>query len=41
MSQTLELRHRVVQSIHRYMDAHEFIEVETPMLLKGTRKGEA
>ena len=39
MAQTLELRHRVVQAIHRYMDAHEFIEVETPMLLKGTPEG--
>jgi aspartyl-tRNA synthetase len=39
MSQTLELRHRVVQAIHRYMDAHEFVEVETPMLLKGTPEG--
>lgn len=39
MSQVLELRHRVVQTIHRYMDAHEFVEVETPMLLKGTPEG--
>jgi aspartyl-tRNA synthetase len=39
MTQNLELRHRVVQAIHRYMDAHEFIEVETPMLLKGTPEG--
>ena len=39
MQQTLELRHRVVQTIHRYMDAHEFVEVETPMLLKGTPEG--
>ena len=39
MAQTLELRHRVVQAIHRYMDAHEFVEVETPMLLKGTPEG--
>src|SRR5436189_6245812 len=39
MAQTLELRHRVVQAIHRYMDGHEFIEVETPMLLKGTPEG--
>jgi aspartyl-tRNA synthetase len=39
LAQTLELRHRVVQAIHRYMDAHEFIEVETPMLLKGTPEG--
>jgi aspartyl-tRNA synthetase len=39
MTQTLELRHRVVQAIHRYMDSHEFMEVETPMLLKGTPEG--
>src|SRR5579864_1685048 len=39
LTQTLELRHRVVQAIHRYMDGHEFIEVETPMLLKGTPEG--
>src|SRR5256884_265621 len=35
----IDLRHRVVQAIHRYMDAHEFMEVETPMLLKGTPEG--
>jgi len=39
LTKTLELRHRVVQAIHRYMDGHEFIEVETPMLLKGTPEG--
>lgn len=39
MTETLELRHRVVQAIHRYMDSHEFMEVETPMLLKGTPEG--
>jgi aspartyl-tRNA synthetase len=39
MQQTMELRHRVVQTIHRYMDANEFVEVETPMLLKGTPEG--
>ena len=39
MQHTLELRHRVVQTIHRYMDANEFVEVETPMLLKGTPEG--
>ncbi|HEV2141057.1 MAG TPA: aspartate--tRNA ligase [Candidatus Dormibacteraeota bacterium] len=39
LTHTLELRHRVVQAIHRYMDGHEFIEVETPMLLKGTPEG--
>ena len=39
MTHNLELRHRVVQAIHRYMDAHDFMEVETPMLLKGTPEG--
>jgi aspartyl-tRNA synthetase len=39
MQRTLELRHRVIQTIHRYMDANEFVEVETPMLLKGTPEG--
>ena len=39
MARTLELRHRVVQAIHRYMSSREFIEIETPMLLKGTPEG--
>jgi aspartyl-tRNA synthetase len=39
MTRNLELRHRVVQAIHHYMSAREFIEVETPMLLKGTPEG--
>ena len=39
MQQMLELRHRVVKAMHRYMDANEFVEVETPMLLRGTPEG--
>src|SRR5438093_6607443 len=39
MARTLELRHRVMQAIHRYMSSREFIEIETPMLLKGTPEG--
>src|SRR5207302_744672 len=39
MTHNLELRRRDVQAIHRYMDAHGFMEVETPMLLKGTPEG--
>jgi aspartyl-tRNA synthetase len=39
MQRAMELRHRLVQTIHRYMDANEFVEVETPMLLKGTPEG--
>jgi aspartyl-tRNA synthetase len=39
MLRMLEMRHRVTNSMHRYMDANEFVEVETPMLLKGTPEG--
>jgi aspartyl-tRNA synthetase len=39
MQRMLEMRHHVVNTIHRYMDANEFVEVETPMLLKGTPEG--
>src|SRR5438552_16003352 len=39
MQRMLEMRHRVVKAMHRYMDEHEFMEVETPMLLKGTPEG--
>jgi aspartyl-tRNA synthetase len=39
MRRMLETRHKVTKIIHSYMDANEFIEVETPMLLKGTPEG--
>ena len=39
MQRMLEMRHRIVKSMHTYMDQHEFVEVETPMLLKGTPEG--
>ena len=39
MQRILETRHRVTKIIHAYMDANEFVEVETPMLLKGTPEG--
>jgi aspartyl-tRNA synthetase len=39
MQRMLEMRHSVVKTMHRYMDANEFVEVETPMLLKGTPEG--
>jgi aspartyl-tRNA synthetase len=39
MQRILELRHRVNKIIHGYMDEHEFIEVETPLLVKGTPEG--
>jgi aspartyl-tRNA synthetase len=39
MQAILELRHRVNKTIHAYMDEHEFVEVETPLLVKGTPEG--
>ena len=39
MQRMLELRHRLVKVMHSYMSDQEFIEVETPMLLKGTPEG--
>jgi len=39
MQRVLELRHRVNKIIHAYMDENEFIEVETPLLVKGTPEG--
>ena len=35
----LELRHRVAQETRRYMDGQDFIEVETPVLIKSTPEG--
>ena len=39
LQRTLELRHRVNKIIHSYMDEHEFVEVETPLLIKTTPEG--
>ena len=39
MQRMLELRHRVNKIIHAYMDEKEFVEVETPLLVKGTPEG--
>jgi len=39
MQRNLILRHRVNQFIRDYLDARDFVEVETPILLKSTPEG--
>jgi aspartyl-tRNA synthetase len=36
---SLELRHRVAQEVRRYLSDHDFLEVETPVLIKSTPEG--
>ena len=35
----LELRHRMAQEIRKYLDSQQFLEVETPTLIKSTPEG--
>ena len=39
MQRVLETRHRVNKVIHAYMDERDFVEVETPILMKSTPEG--
>ena len=35
----MELRHQVCRKVRSYLDSNEFIEVETPYLIKSTPEG--
>ncbi len=39
MQTNLTVRHRIIKAMRDYFDAHEFIEVETPILIKSTPEG--
>ena len=39
MQRNLRLRHRIVQTLRRYLEEQRFIEIETPMLTKSTPEG--
>jgi len=39
MNRRLRLRHRITRSMRGYLDAHGFVDVETPMLTKTTPEG--
>ena len=39
LQRNLMLRHRLAQATRRYFDEHQFVEVETPVLMKSTPEG--
>ena len=39
LQQIMILRHKVYQATRRYFDRHDFVEVETPVLMKSTPEG--
>jgi aspartyl-tRNA synthetase len=39
MSERLRLRHRLTRSMRAYLDAHGFVDLETPVLTKATPEG--
>jgi aspartyl-tRNA synthetase len=39
MNQRLRLRHRITRAMRAYLDGHDFVDIETPMLTKATPEG--
>lgn len=39
LQRNLVLRHKLYQSVRRFFDGHDFLEVETPVLMKSTPEG--
>ncbi|HEU4400539.1 MAG TPA: aspartate--tRNA ligase [Candidatus Polarisedimenticolia bacterium] len=39
LQRVLETRHKVLLAVRRYLDAHQFLEIETPILAKSTPEG--
>jgi aspartyl-tRNA synthetase len=39
MLENITLRHKISQAARRYLDRHEFLEIETPILTKSTPEG--
>ncbi len=39
LKRNLEIRHRTIKFIRDFLDEKEFLEIETPMLIKGTPEG--
>jgi aspartyl-tRNA synthetase len=39
MQRNIRMRHRIVKAIRDFFDQHDFVEIETPMLMKSTPEG--
>jgi aspartyl-tRNA synthetase len=39
MQRNMTIRHRIVKAMRDYFDGRDFLEIETPMLIKGTPEG--